>query len=627
MTCSIAAEDACVQKRHRLTKFSDSTTRGTAPWWTPSVMAFLTLLLLAGTLVSGASAANISDSDRSLHIAFVAIAPHVKDSINLAAELARRGHTVTVASYGHNGDQPTTVKSMLAKSCANLTNPIRFLDTGALPAELNMSAHIAMMMDGAVGTREKLGEFGRWWGGVNLQMARQLRSEWSGRGSAGSGLKTDRPDFVISDPVTFAGVDVADLLGIPHGLISCVPAISTANLLGYRWGLGGSAPWLGMSVQQSSDMGWASRVFWGMLKAPLLAIMQGPLLPPGRARNALRAELGLEPIGGLLHAVPIRGDGGAVSQPLIVVSRPVGLDPVIALPPNWVLVPSLTMGMGRAGAGSPASSASLDAETEAWFRSFAGGVVVASFGRMLVLSEKAVRTIVDAAELLNNHKDGPTGVYFALRDRALLRTKPDLPANLRVEAWIEQRAALEHANTRAFLTHGGASSLEEGITAGLPLVLTPFGGDQKLNGRVAEDAGLGVTVVLEKITAEELAAAIVRVGITEPGFRAKALRLQRLARDADGVRVAADAVESAARWGTEHLSSRMDAMSWFFRNDYDLLLVALVLAYAAARATLALGSRFVKAFAKSATSRSPTSRTLDADANGPGSQQNQKKQD
>ena len=143
----------------------------------------------------------------------------------------------------------------------------------------------------------------------------------------------------------------------------------------------------------------------------------------------------------------------------------------------------------------------------------------------------------------------------------------------------------------------------------------------------AEDAGLGVTVVLEKITAEELAAAIVRVGITEPGFRAKALRLQRLALDADGVRVAADAVESAARWGTEHLSSRMDAMSWFFRNDYDLLLVALVLAYAAARATSSLGSRFVKAFAKSATSQTQTSRTLDVDANGRGSQQNQKKQD
>lgn len=141
---------------------------------------------------------------------------------------------------------------------------------------------------------------------------------------------------------------------------------------------------------------------------------------------------------------------------------------------------------------------------------------------------------------------------------------------------FQVQASLGHANTRAFLAHGGASSLEEGITAGLPLIVAPGGGDQNLNWRVAEDAGLGVVVALEKITSEALAATIVRVGITEPGFRATALRLQRLARDADGSRVAADAVEAAARWGTGHLSSKLDTMNWFLRNDYDLLLTGLV---------------------------------------------------
>lgn len=115
--------------------------------------------------------------------------------------------------------------------------------------------------------------------------------------------------------------------------------------------------------------------------------------------------------------------------------------------------------------------------------------------------------------------------------------QPDLPVNRHVEASIEQRASLGHANTRAFLTHGGASSLEEGISSGLLLVVAPGSGVQ---------------------------------GITEPGFRA--MRLQRQARDANGARVAADAVEAVAWWGTGHLSSKLDTMNWFLRNDYDLLL-------------------------------------------------------
>lgn len=91
-------------------------------------------------MISGGSVAEDIDNARSLHIAFVAIAPHVKDIINAAPELVRRGHKVTVASYGHDGERRTDVETLRTSASAsgNPANPIRFLDTGALPAALNI---------------------------------------------------------------------------------------------------------------------------------------------------------------------------------------------------------------------------------------------------------------------------------------------------------------------------------------------------------------------------------------------------------------------------------------------------------------------------------------------------------
>merc|ERR1719251_637735 len=51
-------------------------------------------------------------------------------------------------------------------------------------------------------------------------------------------------------------------------------------------------------------------------------------------------------------------------------------------------------------------------------------------------------------------------------------------ARLRVESFVCQRAVLDHHAVSLFLTHGGQSSVNEGLVAGVPLVCLPLFCDQ-----------------------------------------------------------------------------------------------------------------------------------------------------
>ncbi|KAK7063326.1 hypothetical protein R3P38DRAFT_3164317 [Favolaschia claudopus] len=47
--------------------------------------------------------------------------------------------------------------------------------------------------------------------------------------------------------------------------------------------------------------------------------------------------------------------------------------------------------------------------------------------------------------------------------------------------WVEQRAILQHGAVGWFLTHGGANSLSESLTQGIPLIIWPVAAEQPLN--------------------------------------------------------------------------------------------------------------------------------------------------
>jgi UDP:flavonoid glycosyltransferase YjiC (YdhE family) len=67
-----------------------------------------------------------------------------------------------------------------------------------------------------------------------------------------------------------------------------------------------------------------------------------------------------------------------------------------------------------------------------------------------------------------------------------------LPANLRVEPWVDPAEVLARAD--AAVSHGGFGTTMGAIAAAVPLVVVPLFGDQPDNARRVEAAGLGVVV-------------------------------------------------------------------------------------------------------------------------------------
>ncbi|GAB4831697.1 hypothetical protein Ancab_005709 [Ancistrocladus abbreviatus] len=61
-----------------------------------------------------------------------------------------------------------------------------------------------------------------------------------------------------------------------------------------------------------------------------------------------------------------------------------------------------------------------------------------------------------------------------------------------VKEWVHQEQILAHPATGGFVNHCGWNSVMEAARHGMPMVAWPQHGDQKVNARVAEKAGLGI---------------------------------------------------------------------------------------------------------------------------------------
>ena len=80
---------------------------------------------------------------------------------------------------------------------------------------------------------------------------------------------------------------------------------------------------------------------------------------------------------------------------------------------------------------------------------------------------------------------------------------------------MPQNDILGYLKTRLFIGHAGLNGMFESIYHGVPMILSPFFGDQFDNARTAKDAGFAEVLQLKKATAEELVSVIARV-LTEP---------------------------------------------------------------------------------------------------------------
>jgi UDP:flavonoid glycosyltransferase YjiC (YdhE family) len=80
-------------------------------------------------------------------------------------------------------------------------------------------------------------------------------------------------------------------------------------------------------------------------------------------------------------------------------------------------------------------------------------------------------------------------VVFATQGQTVLEA---YPANWAVHVNVDQQRVLSQADV--FVTHGGANSVHESLLSKVPMVVTPFFGDQTLTSRRVGQMGIGVAL-------------------------------------------------------------------------------------------------------------------------------------
>jgi MGT family glycosyltransferase len=144
------------------------------------------------------------------------------------------------------------------------------------------------------------------------------------------------------------------------------------------------------------------------------------------------------------------------------------------------------------------------------------------------------------ADAITAFGDGPLPVVINHGSRLSTADFPGTPANVTLAPHVPQLQVLERASV--FITHGGMGSTQEGIAAGVPLVVVPQMIEQEMTADRVAELGIGVRLNPADVTPARLAEAVEKV-TTDPSFRVAAEKMGAAARAAGGAPAAADVIE------------------------------------------------------------------------------------
>ncbi|NMO16098.1 glycosyltransferase family 1 protein [Pyxidicoccus fallax] len=165
-------------------------------------------------------------------------------------------------------------------------------------------------------------------------------------------------------------------------------------------------------------------------------------------------------------------------------------------------------------------------------------VVYVSFGSQISWQPELFRTITEAA--------APLGVTVVLSAGELADTdfSRALPGDVVAVPYVPQRQLL--ARTSAFISHGGANSVMEAMTAGVPMLLLPVCNDQPIQAHFLTKSGAGLALDPRTLTVDACRAALRQ--LLEPGtpLRERVATIAASYRAHDGARKAAELITGLA---------------------------------------------------------------------------------
>lgn len=94
-------------------------------------------------------------------------------------------------------------------------------------------------------------------------------------------------------------------------------------------------------------------------------------------------------------------------------------------------------------------------------------------------------------------------------------SKVSASENVKVLSWLPQNDILGHPKTRLFIAHAGINGIYESTYHGVPMICSPFFGDQPVNAQMAKQAGFAEVLDLKATSAEDFVSLIHKV-LTQP---------------------------------------------------------------------------------------------------------------
>ncbi|CAI5716109.1 unnamed protein product [Hyaloperonospora brassicae] len=339
----------------------------------------------------------------------------------------------------------------------------------------------------------------------NMQMIEEiLYSTWPAVSEAdpdggGPGIPGEpfRAQAIISNPVTYGHIHVAERLGVPLHIMFPQPWVPTTAFPHPLSNL----PYTGKPAK-------VNYMSYKMVDLLMWQATEGMI-------NAFRRDK--------LELRKIRkGDGGRDLLLDLAIPHAFMWSPHLVPKPNdWGRIYDV---IGTVKLEAPSSTYTPSPQLEAFLDQNAGPIFV-GFGSMVIQDPEGVtKMIIDAAAEANV--------------RVLIQSSwSDMAGNLTIPDNIFFLGSCPHdwlmPRVSAVVHHGGAGTTAAGLLAGKPTFIVPFFGDQPFWGRAVLDAGVGVEPCpIFRLTTEKLRSAF--AALESPQLRARAKALQELMRHEDG---------------------------------------------------------------------------------------------
>mmetsp|Transcript_12376 Transcript_12376/g.34763 ORF Transcript_12376/g.34763 Transcript_12376/m.34763 type:complete len:525 (-) Transcript_12376:143-1717(-) len=469
-----------------------------------------------------ATSSGAGDGDwKRLELLFVALPlSHMHSPAAVAQEMCLRGHNVTLASLGEEGEKKARKYTPLC--------PVNYVSLGPSPhSNKDIERFYVEKMSVTNNTL------------TQLSHAKALFSEFNGimEGPLDK-LLSDRvisPDYaVISIPLGAIpavlnkhGVDFA--INLPTNLmhpLSSEAAMWVPNVLRP------ASIYSPRFLDRAITMGLNSILYYGKHLASALNLIPEALSDLNPATSSGR---------------------------LVLVNAVIGIDYPQPLPP-LVQYTGPVIDLEK--------MEPFPSEVEAWLDAIPAGkpVVYISYGTITVLGDDLVRY------MLNSLSGDDIYVLWALPKSQQGAVPDPMPPNIMVHHWIPTPRALSHPKVKAFLSHCGGNSVAESMALGKPIVGNPQFAEQAVNGIRIADAGAGTTTAPRVWVGKEQIMEVLQ----DPKYSEKARSVSQLFRTFGGVGKAADLLEAGATGGLRMLASPRDSsfQAWYKLGGYDIIFAA-----------------------------------------------------